>query len=254
MNVEIIGIGTELLHGDITNTNAQYLSKILAGLGFDVHYHSVVGDNPKRMEEVFKLAITRADIVITTGGLGPTLDDISKEVVAKVFNLDMEFDEYSKEHIEKLFKNRNRIMTENNLRQAYFPKGSIILSNPAGTANGCVLENKDKIFIMLPGPPKEVYAITETHLVDYLKKFSDSVVECIKIKVVNIGESTAETLILDLIKTQTNPTIAPYAGGGFVTFRVTAKAATKEEALDLIKPVVNKLLIRFGDNGSILED
>lgn len=254
MNVELIGIGTELLHGDIVNTNAQYLSKILAEMGLDVHYHTVVGDNPNRMESVFKTALTRADIIITTGGLGPTMDDISKEVVAKVFNLEMEFDPKSKEHIEGLFKSRNRIMTDNNLRQAYFPKGCLILNNPSGTANGCLIKHQGKIFIMLPGPPKEVAAITEKHLIKILKGYSNSVVECKKIKVVNIGESTAETLILDLIQNQQNPTIAPYASSGYVTFRVTAKATTKAEALELIEPVVSQLLIRFGNNGSLVEE
>lgn len=254
MNSEIIAVGTELLHGDIANTNAQYISKELAKIGIDVYYHTVVGDNRARIKNIFEIASNRADIIICTGGLGPTKDDITKEVLAEYLDLPMVFDQSSKQHIEEIFSSRNRIMTDNNLRQAYFPEGAKILNNENGTANACILEKNGKVFILLPGPPREVEPLFQSEVVNYLSKYSDEIVECVKIKVVNLGESTAETLVMDLIDSQTNPTIAPYAGLGRVVFRVTAKAETKEEALNKINPVVKEMLRRFGDNGSILEE
>lgn len=254
MNSEIIAVGTELLHGDIANTNAQYISKELAKIGIDVYYHTVVGDNRARIKNIFEIASNRADIIICTGGLGPTKDDITKEVLAEYLDIPMVFDQSSKQHIEEIFSSRNRIMTDNNLRQAYFPKGAKILNNENGTANACILEKSGKVFILLPGPPREVEPLFQSEVVNYLSKYSDEIVECVKIKVVNLGESTAETLVMDLIDSQTNPTIAPYAGLGRVVFRVTAKAETKEDALNKINPVVKEMLRRFGDNGSILEE
>lgn len=254
MNSEIIAVGTELLHGDIANTNAQYISKELAKIGLDVHYHTVVGDNENRIKKVFENAASRADIIICTGGLGPTKDDITKEVLAKYLGLPMVFDQFSKKHIEDIFSSRNRIMTDNNMRQAYFPEGSMIIKNENGTANACIVENNNKVFILLPGPPKEVHPLFENHIVKYLSQYSDEIVECTKIQVLNLGESTAETLIMDLIEGQTNPTIAPYAGSGRVVFRVTAKANSREEAFEKINPVVKEMLRRFGDNGSIIEE
>lgn len=254
MNSEIIAVGTELLHGDIANTNAQYISKELAKIGIDVHYHTVVGDNRARIKNIFEIAYNRADIIICTGGLGPTKDDITKEVLAEYLDIPMVFDQSSKQHIEDIFSSRNRIMTDNNLRQAYFPEGAKILNNDNGTANACILEKNGKVFILLPGPPREVQPLFQSEIANYLSKYSDEIVECVKIKVVNLGESTAETLVMDLIDSQTNPTIAPYAGVGRVVFRVTAKAETKEDALNKIEPVVKEMLRRFGDNGSILEE
>lgn len=254
MNTEIIAVGTELLHGDIVNTNAQYISKELAKIGLDVHYHTVVGDNENRIQKVFETAVSRADIIICTGGLGPTKDDITKDVLSKYLDIPMVFDESSKKHIEDIFKLRNRIMTDNNMRQAYFPKGSMVINNENGTANACILEINNKVFILLPGPPKEVEPLFKGSIVEYLSKYSDDVVECIKIQVLNLGESTAETLIMDLIDSQTNPTIASYAGNGRVVFRVTAKAKSREEAFEKINPIVKEMLRRFGDNGTVLEE
>jgi len=254
MNAEIIAVGTELLHGDIVNTNAQYISQEFARIGIDVHYHTVVGDNAKRMKMAFEIAMSRADIVICTGGLGPTQDDITKEIMAQHLNLPMLMHEASKRHLENRFAQRNRIMTQNNLRQAYFPEGAIVLENDNGTANACIIENNEKIMILLPGPPREVQPLMEKDVISYLKKFSNQVVVCSKIQVINIGESTAETLILDIIENQTNPTVASYAGSSNVVFRVTAKADSQEEAMELINPLVGELMRRFGENGSILEE
>ncbi|QSX05268.1 competence/damage-inducible protein A [Sedimentibacter sp. zth1] len=256
MNCEVLCIGTELLHGDIVNSNAAYISKSLAHIGIDVHYQSVVGDNPTRMKEAFLLAFSRADLVICTGGLGPTKDDITKEITAEFFNLPMEFDNDSLEHVKNIFKKFNREMTENNVRQAYFPKGSIILDNKNGTANACIVNaqsnGKKNICILLPGPPKEMIPLMDTEVIPYLKRFSENIVVGKKVAVINVGESKAETMIMDLIDSQTNPTIAPYAGSGRVVFRVTAKAKSEDEALGLINPVVNELLHRFGDNAFVL--
>lgn len=248
MKAEILCIGTELLHGDITNTNAKNISARLAELGIDVYYHSVVGDNPNRIKKAFELALNRVDLVVTTGGLGPTQDDITKEVAADYFELDMVFDEESLNHIKKIYKRSNRKMTENNLRQAYFPKGSKILKNICGTANGCIIEKTGKIAVLMPGPPIEMNTMLERDVVEYLQHKTNSVVVGEKIIVTGLGESTAETIIMDLIKNQTNPTIAPFAGKGKVVFRITAKASNKEEALKLIEPLKKEILNRFGEN------
>lgn len=264
MNAEILCIGTELLHGDITNTNARYISKELAKIGVDVHYQTVVGDNPKRMQEALNLAFKRADVVITTGGLGPTQDDITKNAVAEFFGVEMVYDEESKIHIENCFKRFDKKMTENNMRQAYFPKGSKILDNKNGTANACIFNAKEiatekcfrenNIVISLPGPPREMQPLVDEEVIPYLRKYSDFTVMSKKIVVFRLGESRAETLIMDLIENQTNPTIAPYAGDGKVVFRVTAKAKTEEECHNLIDPVAEELLRRFEGDSFILEN
>lgn len=254
MNAEILAVGTELLHGDIVNTNAQYISREFAKIGIDVHFHTVVGDNAKRMKMAFETALGRADIVICTGGLGPTQDDITKDILSEYLGREMILDEGSKLHLEQRFAMRNRIMTQNNLRQAYFPEGSVILKNDNGTANGCIIEENSKTVILLPGPPREVIPLMEEYVVEFLMKYSNEVVVCSKIRVHNLGESTAETLIMDLIENQTNPTIASYAGDSSVVFRITAKAESKEAGRKLIEPVEKELLRRFGDNGKLIEE
>lgn len=253
MNCEVLCIGTELLHGDIINSNAAYISKSLAKIGIDVHYHSVVGDNPNRMKAAFDLAFSRADVVICTGGLGPTKDDITKDILSEYFNLPMEFDEKSLEHLKMMYGRLRKEMPENNLRQTYFPKGSIILTNNNGTANACIVDNNKKIGVLLPGPPREMMPLIDEEIIPYLSRYSHDIVVGYKVAVMNVGESMAETMIMDLIDNQTNPTIAPYAGDGKMVFRVTAKAESKEKADELIKPVIDELLKRFGDNAFVLE-
>ncbi len=254
MNAEVLCIGTELLHGDITNTNAQFISKKLAEIGIDVHYQSVVGDNPKRMKDAFKLGFSRADVVICTGGLGPTKDDITKEVLAEYFNLPMVFDDNSLQHIKNIYNRLERDMTENNLRQTYFPKDAIILNNNNGTANACIVNKNKKIGILLPGPPREMKPLMENEVIPYLMQFSNEVVIGKKIVVNGLGESKAETMIMDLIDKQTNPTIAPYAGKGRVVFRITAKSSSKDKAIELIEPIEKEMLKRFGKNAFVLEE
>lgn len=259
MNAEILCVGTELLHGDIVNTNAQFISKKMAEIGIDVHYQSVVGDNPSRMKDAFRLSFERADIVICTGGLGPTKDDITKEILADYFNLEMVYDEKSFVHVKEMYARFRKDFPQNNMRQTYFPKGSIILDNPNGSANACILREKDhigtyKICALLPGPPKEMEPLMELQVIPYLKQFSHDVVYGEKIVVMKIGESAAEEIIMDMIDNQTNPTIAPYASAGKVIFRVTAKAESKEKCIELIKPVKEELIRRFGEENAFSID
>ncbi|MDW5299412.1 MAG: competence/damage-inducible protein A [Sedimentibacter sp.] len=259
MNAEILCVGTELLHGDIVNTNAQYISKKLAEIAIDVHYQTVVGDNPDRIKKCFGIGFSRADIVICTGGLGPTQDDITKEALAEYFNIEMVYDENSFQHVKEMYSRFRKDFPKNNIRQAYFPEGSIILDNPNGTANACIYNGEDskgniKIGILLPGPPKEMGPLVDNEVVPYLKQFSDQVVYGEKLVVVNIGESAAEEMILDIIEKQTNPTIAPYASAGKVIFRITAKAESKEKCIEMIQPVKEELINRFGKSNAYVTE
>ncbi|MEL7649597.1 MAG: competence/damage-inducible protein A [Sedimentibacter sp.] len=259
MNAEILCVGTELLHGDIVNTNAQYISKKLAEIAIDVHYQSVVGDNPDRIRKAFETGFSRADLVISTGGLGPTQDDITKDALAEYFNAEMTYNESSYQHVKEMYSRFRKDLPNNNKRQAYFPKGSIILNNPNGTANACIYRGEDsqgniKTGILLPGPPKEMEPLIDNEVIPYLKQFSNQVVYGEKLVVVNIGESAAEEMILDMIENQTNPTIAPYASAGKVIFRITAKAETKEKCIELIEPVKAELINRFGKENAYVTE
>ncbi len=254
MNAEIIAVGTELLHGDILNSNAQYISQRLATIGVDVHFHTVVGDNPARIKKVFAIAMERADILVVTGGLGPTKDDITKEMLAEELGLSMEYSAESYERMKKRFEEKNRLMTENNLRQNYFPSGAKVLPNFNGTADACMLETNGKIIFLLPGPPKENQPLMEEEVIPHLKKISLQTVVFRKIEVFNLGESTSETMLMDLIDNQSNPTIAPYAGQGHLIYRITAKADSIDEAEKMIEPLVQKVLERLGDNAVLLNE
>lgn len=248
MEAEILCVGTEILLGDILNTNAQYLSRRLAELGINVFYQSVVGDNPKRLKEAYKLAFNRADIVICTGGLGPTKDDLTKEIGSSFFNKDLVLHEESMKKLEEYFLKTKRKMSENNRKQAYMPEGCIVLENNNGTAPGCIVEDDKKALILMPGPPREMKAMFEESVVPYLKTLSKDMLYSKVLRVLGVGESSAEALISDIIENQTNPTIAPYAKEGEMIFRITAKANTEEEAKELIKPMENKVRDILGDN------
>lgn len=259
MKCEIIAVGTEILLGDIVNTNAQYLAKKLSNLGILCYHQSVVGDNPKRLLEAYELAFKRADLVITTGGLGPTKDDLTKEISFEFFNKESVLHEESLKRIEDRFKKLDRDMAKNNIKQAYFPKDAIVLSNDNGTAPGCIIEENNKIIINLPGPPKEMKPMFEESVIPYLSKFQKEVLVSKMIKVIGIGESSAEEMIANIIENQTNPTVAPYAKEGEVNFRITARAQDEESAKGLIVPVENKLKDIFKENiygidNDILED
>jgi nicotinamide-nucleotide amidase len=254
MKAEIIAIGTEILLGDIVNSNAQYLAQELAALGIDMYYQQVVGDNENRIIHAFDEAYSRSDIIITTGGLGPTDDDLTKEVAAKYFNKELLPDEESIEKIKNYFKFRQRKMSENNLKQGLIPKGAIVINNNNGTAPGVIIEDNNKIMIILPGPPREMKPMFEETVRLYLQEKSDSVLVSKMIKILGIGESAVAEEVKDLMDAQTNPTIAPYAKEVGVILRVTAKAENEEKALRLIAPVEEEIKKRLGDNVYATED
>lgn len=249
MTVEVISVGTELLLGNIVNTNTQYLAEKCAGLGLTMYYQSVVGDNEERMTASFRQAFERSDVVILTGGLGPTEDDLTKEVCAKVLGLPLVLHERSRQRIADYFVRTSRKnITENNWKQAMIPEGAIVLDNDNGTAPGLIVEADNLSVILLPGPPNELKPLFEGKVVHYLKKRSPFTICSAMVKLIGVGESRAETMIKDMIDGQTNPTIATYAKTGECDIRVTARAANEAEAMELIDPAVEELFKRFGDN------
>lgn len=244
MNIELISVGTELLLGDIVNTNAQYISKELALLGINVHKQVTVGDNMDRLLDCFSKAFEKSDIVLTTGGLGPTGDDITKEAAAKFFDQKMLLDEKSwekiKERVLKFTGDINKI-PKNNIKQAMFPKEAMIIPNNNGTAPGAIFEKDGKRIIVMPGPPKEMMAMFNEGVLPYLKKETDSVFASKYIRLYGIGESALEIKLLDILDKQDNPTVALYAKEGEVLIRVTAKAPDKEECLELIQEKIKEI-------------
>lgn len=246
--VEIICVGTEILLGNIVNTNARYLAEKCAEIGLASYYQIAVGDNAVRLEECIRTALGRSDVVILSGGLGPTDDDLTKEVASKVAGREMFLDEASKERIVSYFERRGLTLTENNMKQAMIPEGGIILTNNNGTAPGVIIPIDNKHIVLLPGPPGELIPMFEESVVPYLQGISDEIFVSQTVKIVSVGESIAETMIKDLIDNQTNPTIATYAKTGEVHIRVTAAAGDASSAQKLIKPVVNELKSRFGNN------
>lgn len=247
MKAEIISVGTELLMGQIVNTNAQYISMRLPDVGVSVYYQSVVGDNPGRLKECLNIALGRSDVVILTGGLGPTKDDLTKETVCEVLNKKLVLNEECLQVMKDFFNRMNRPMTENNIKQAYLPEGSIIVKNSNGTAPGCIIETDGKIVVMLPGPPQEMRPMFEETVIPYFMRFSNYRLESKFIRIFGMGESAVAAKIEDIIDNQTNPTIAPYAKEGEVTLRVTAKYDKGEAEADIITPVVEQIKARLGD-------
>lgn len=247
MTVELLSVGTEILLGNIVNTNAAYLAEKCAGLGLSCYHQSVVGDNEERLEDAIRLALSRADIVILSGGLGPTKDDLTKEVTAKVFGRALYEDAHTKERIAEYFRQMKSVrVTENNWKQAQVPEGAVIVDNHNGTAPGLILEGEGKTAILLPGPPNELKPMFEESIAPYLNQLEPEGIYSKMVKLCGIGESQAETMIADLMETQTNPTIAPYAKTGEVHLRVTAKAKDEKEADGLILPMLGELYHRFG--------
>lgn len=247
MIVEVISVGTEILLGNIVNTNAQYLAEKCALLGLSMYNQAVVGDNRERLSDAIRTALRRSDIVILTGGLGPTEDDMTKEVCAEVMGMPLEEDAHTRERIEEYFRNNiYKEIPESNWKQAIVPAGAIVLDNHNGTAPGLILERSGKTAILLPGPPGELYPLFMEQVYPYLQKRQPEVIRSQMIKICGMGESQVEDKILDLIDSQTNPTIATYAKTAEVHLRVTAKAKDEETAKELIKPVVKELKKRFG--------
>jgi nicotinamide-nucleotide amidase len=245
MNAEILCVGTELLLGDIVNTNAAYLARELAACGISCHYQSVAGDNPRRLQSRLEHALSHADMVIATGGLGPTYDDLTKETVAAYFGLEMELHEPSLERLTGVFRRMGRPMTGNNRKQAFMPRGARVFPNDRGTAPGLAVEGGGKIVIMLPGPPREMQAMFENQVRPYLQGLSGDTLVSRTIHFYGIGESALESELREYMEASSNPTIAPYAKEGEVLLRVTASGSSREEAEERIRPVVEELSGRF---------
>ena len=246
---EIIAVGTELLLGGTANTDAQDVSRLLSKLGINVFFHTVVGDNPKRMKQAIEIAKNRADIIITTGGLGPTFDDVTKQTLAEAFGKKLILNETEANRIKSFFEKRlpNMKMTENNLRQAELPEGCVIFDNAVGTAPGCAFEAEGKHILMLPGPPRECREMLKSCVEPYLRKLSEDEIHSINIHIFGLGESAVEEKLRFLMENLQNPSLAPYAKDGEVMLRLTAKAASKKQAEELMAPILAQVQEALGD-------
>lgn len=249
MICEILSVGTELLMGQVANTDAQYLSRRLSELGVQVFRHTTVGDNPARVKEALTTALSRSDLVITTGGLGPTEDDLTKEMVAEHFELKMELHQPSMDALVERMRriHPDRPLAQNNLKQAYFPTGSTVMPNRRGTAPGCIVERDDKAVAVLPGPPRELKDMFEQQLEPWILKHREMNLTSRFFRIFGVGESNVETILLDLFHSQ-NPTLALYCGAGEVTARLTASGAPGEDLSPLLDPVEAEILKRLGDS------
>jgi nicotinamide-nucleotide amidase len=253
MKSEIISVGTELLLGNTVNTNATFLSEELAKLGVDVYYHTVVGDNHIRLKDVITQAMGRSDLIIMTGGLGPTSDDITKEVAAEAAGKKLLLDQTELDRIRRYFAKTGRGMTDNNIRQAYVPEGAMAVVNHNGTAPGIIMETDRATVIMLPGPPSELKAMFMNDIVPYLKNKSKTILYSKTIKFFGIGESALEDALKDLIDNQSDPTIAPYAGEGEVKLRITTRTSDNQQSsaisaiVDIIKDRVGKYIYAYDE-------
>ena len=246
MIAEILSVGTELLMGQIANTDAQFISRRLGELGISIYRQCTVGDNPARVLESLKESLSRSDIVITTGGLGPTEDDLTKEMVAEYFGLPMELHQPSYDALIEMMSRFGRKITPNNLKQAYFPKGAIIMPNLCGTAPGCIVEKDGKTVAVLPGPPRELTDMFDRQLAPYLEKRSGLTIKSRFLKIFGLGESNVETMLIDLFHSD-DPTLALYCGTGEVAARITTRVKAGEDADAKIEPVYQEILRRVGD-------
>ncbi len=242
-NAEILCVGTEILIGDIVNTNAAFISQKLCEMGINQYRQTSVGDNPERLETAIKEALERTDLLIMTGGLGPTYDDLTKEVAARCMGRELIFDDEAYENIKKVFTFRCRQMTKNNEKQAYVPTGSTVFHNDAGTAPGLCIEDHEngKYVIMLPGVPFEMKRMFEKSVTPYLAKYIEKQFYSININIFGMGESAVEDALGDMMQKAVNPSIAPYCGDGEVRLRVTARADTKEECKVMCLEAVDKI-------------
>ncbi len=242
---EIISVGTELLLGDIVNTDAQFLSVELAKMGISVLHQTTVGDNPDRLRNVLSIASDRSDIIIATGGLGPTPDDLTKEICCEFFEKDCLLHQDSLDRMESYFSMKGIQMSKNNKKQALLPVDGVVFPNDNGTAPGCAIEKDGKHILMLPGPPRELKPMFLSYAVPYLKQFSDKIIVSHNIRTFGIGESIMAQNVEDLLNSK-NPTVAPYAKEGEALLRVTAMADCHEEADSLAKPVIDEIIARLG--------
>lgn len=245
MKAEIFSVGTEILLGEILDTNAKYIASQLANIGIDVFYKTSIGDNEKRLLDAIDIAYKRADIIISTGGLGPTDDDLTKETFAKYFNKKLVRHKESLENLKSYYVNED--MPLSNLKQADIPEGAIVLLNENGTASGCIIEESNKIAVILPGPPKECIPMFDKQVKPVLEKYTNKVLVSKNLNLCGIGESNASEIIRDLMLSSKNPTIAPYANNNEMRFRVTASGKNKNEAKEILKPTVDKLYDIFKD-------
>ena len=245
-DTEILSVGTELLLGHVTNTDARDISEMLSKIGVNVRYHTVVGDNPQRLEDCVKVAKERADIIITTGGLGPTCDDLTKQILARAFGLELVRNEAEYQGLYEYIQ-PGKTFTPNNFQQAMLPEGCTVFHNVWGTAPGCAFEKDRKTVIMLPGPPKECNAMFRACVIPYLKKFADGEIVSHSLRIFGLGESAVDQMFRDEMNAMTNPSMAPYAKECDCLLQVTAKAETREEAEEMLKPVIAHVKEKLGE-------
>lgn len=239
-------MGTEILLGDIVNTDAQFLSVELAKMGISVHHQTTVGDNPERLHKVLEIASERSDIIIASGGLGPTPDDLTKEICCEFFQKECYLHNESLRRMESYFSLKGLKMSENNKKQALLPSDGVVFPNDNGTAPGCAIEKDGKHILMLPGPPRELKPMFFNYAVPYLRQFSDKIIVSHNVRTFGIGESTMAQQVEDLLNSN-NPTVAPYAKEGEALLRITAMADSEEKADKLIEPVIDEIMSRLGD-------
>ncbi len=249
MNAEIITIGTEILLGNIVNTNTRDLSLMLADLGINVYWHSTVGDNPARLRETLQVAKSRADLIITTGGLGPTCDDLTRQTVCESFGMEMYFDERAKAEIEEFFRGSwaGRI-TDNNYAQCWLPVGCTPFYNTCGTAPGCGFVKDGKTVMILPGPPKELHGMMRHGGLDFLRQVRGEPIFSHNLHIFGLGESMVEDMLRSEMNALRNPTLAPYAKEGEVRLRVTAKAPDAARAEEMMAPVIDLCWEKLGEH------
>ena len=245
-NTEIISVGTEILLGHITNTDSRDISEMLSRIGINVKYHTVVGDNPERLRACVEIAKKRADIIVTTGGLGPTCDDLTKQILAESFGLKLIQNEDEVRGLREYIRN-NRNFTQNNYLQAMLPEGCTVFHNRWGTAPGCAFSAEGKTVLMMPGPPVECVPMFRTYGVPYLRSLSDEEIVSHSIRIFGIGESAVDDIFANEMNAMTNPTMAPYAKECDCLLQVTAKAKSEQEAEEMMAPVIAHVRERLGD-------
>lgn len=245
-DTEIISVGTELLLGHVTNTDARDISEMLSMIGINVKYHTVVGDNPKRLRQCVETAKSRADIIITTGGLGPTCDDLTKQILAEAFGLKLIENKVEREGLYDYIRYGKKF-TDNNFTQAMLPEGCTVFHNNCGTAPGCGFEKDGKIVVMIPGPPKECNAMFRERALPYLRKLSEELIVSHSVRIFGLGESSVDDIFAEEMNRMTNPTMAPYAKECDCLLQITAKAKSEAEAEEMIAPVMEHVIKRLGD-------
>jgi nicotinamide-nucleotide amidase len=245
-NTEILSVGTELLLGHVTNTDARDVSELLSKIGVNVRWHTVVGDNPVRLRECVEIAKSRADVIITTGGLGPTCDDLTKKVLAEAFGLELKRNEAEYQGLYDYIR-PDRVFTPNNFAQADLPEGCTVFHNDWGTAPGCAFEAQGKIVVMLPGPPGECVPMFRACAIPYLQKLSDELIVSHSLRIFGMGESTVDQIFRDEMNEMTNPSMAPYAKECDCLLQVTAKAKSERDAEAMIRPVMAHVREKLGD-------